>query len=85
MNSLKERIKALSAEYLEEVIGYRRHFHRHPELSFKEFETAAFIAARLSEFGIPFEEKVAKTGIVALIKGKVRSKSLKQLHSLLPG
>jgi len=70
MNSLKERIKALSAEYLEEVIGYRRHFHRHPELSFKEFETAAFIAARLSEFGIPFEEKVAKTGIVALIKGK---------------
>ena len=69
MNNLKERIKTLSGEYLEEVISYRRHFHRHPELSFKEYDTAAFIAARLSSFGIPFEDKVAKTGIVALIQG----------------
>lgn len=70
MNNLKERIKTLSGEYLKEVISYRRHFHRHPELSFKEFETAAFIAAKLTEFGVPFEDKVAKTGIVALIKGR---------------
>jgi len=70
MNSLKDRIKSLAAEYLQETINIRRHFHKNPELSFKEFETADFIAAKLNELGIPFEEKVAQTGIVALIKGK---------------
>ena len=70
MNSLKDRIKSLSREYLQEVVAIRRHFHRHPELSFKEFETASFIASKLKEYGIPFEDKVAQTGIVALIKGK---------------
>ena len=69
MNSLKDRIKSLSGECLQEVIDIRRHFHRNPELSFKEFETASFIISKLEEYGIPYEDKVAETGIVALIKG----------------
>ena len=69
MNDLKERIKSLSAEYLDEVTAIRRHFHRYPELSFKEFETASYITAKLTEYGIPFRDKVAKTGIVAIIEG----------------
>lgn len=69
MKSLKEKIKSLSGEYLEEVITIRRHFHRYPELSFKEFETASYICAKLDEYGIAYEDKVAKTGIVALITG----------------
>jgi len=70
MNSLKDRIKSLASEYLKEVTDIRRHLHRHPELSFKEFETAKFIAAKLDEYGISYQDKVAKTGIVGLIKGK---------------
>ena len=70
MNSLKDSIKSLASEYLQEVTDIRRHLHRHPELSFKEFETAKFIAEKLTEYGIPFQDKVARTGIVALIKGK---------------
>lgn len=31
---------------------FRRHLHAHPELSFKEHDTAAFIADRLTELGI---------------------------------
>ncbi|MDT8394198.1 MAG: M20 family metallopeptidase [Bacteroidales bacterium] len=69
MKSLKEKIKSLSGKYLEEVITIRRHFHRYPELSFKEFETASYICAKLDEYGIAYEDKVAKTGIVALITG----------------
>jgi amidohydrolase len=69
MNSLKDRIKSLSGEYLQEVIAIRRHIHRNPELSFKEFETASFIISKLEEYGIPYEDKIATTGIVALIKG----------------
>ncbi|MEN8225812.1 MAG: M20 family metallopeptidase [Bacteroidota bacterium] len=69
MNNLKAKIRSLTEEYLQEVIDIRRHFHRNPELSFQEFETAAFICSKLNEYGIPFEDKVAQTGIVALIRG----------------
>jgi amidohydrolase len=67
---LMDRIKALSREYFDDVVFYRRHFHATPELSMQEFQTAAYIAARLKEIGIPFREGVAKTGIVAHIEGK---------------
>ncbi|GAB5539708.1 MAG: M20 family metallopeptidase [Salibacteraceae bacterium] len=40
----------------------------HPELSYQEFETSAFIQQKLTEIGIPFEVK-AKTGIVGMIHG----------------
>ena len=70
MDKLKESIQALSREYLQEVIDIRRHLHRYPELSFREVETASFIAKRLEEYGIPFESGIAKTGIVALIEGR---------------
>ncbi|NQT78326.1 MAG: amidohydrolase [Bacteroidetes bacterium] len=69
MNILKDRIKSLAADYAKEVIGIRRHLHRHPELSFKEFETAAFIAGKLREYGIAYKDKIAQTGIVAEIRG----------------
>jgi amidohydrolase len=69
MNSLKDIIKKLSSDYLEEVTAIRRHFHKYPELSFKEFETAKYIAAKLDEMGIPYQEGVAKTGIIGMIRG----------------
>lgn len=54
------------APYLSKV---RRHIHASPELSFQEFHTSAYIAERLRDMGIPFQEGVAGTGIVALIQG----------------
>jgi amidohydrolase len=68
----KEQIQNLANLIFEEIVGYRRHLHTHPELSFKEFETAAFIKERLSAWGIPFEA-MANTGVVGLIKGDLPS------------
>lgn len=70
MDSLKDKIKALASSYAGEVIEIRRHLHRHPELSFREFDTARFIAGKLREYGITYQDKVAGTGIVGLISGK---------------
>ncbi len=67
---LKGNIKQLAAEYFEEVVFFRRHFHATPELSMKEFQTAEFIASRLEEMGIKYESGVAETGIVAVIEGQ---------------
>jgi amidohydrolase len=59
------------ASYAEEMKGWRRHLHMHPELAFECHETAAFIADRLREIGVDeIHEGIAKTGIVALIKGQ---------------
>ena len=50
------------------AIEFRRHLHAHPELSFREHQTAAFISARLSELGIE-NRPVAATGVLARIAG----------------
>ncbi len=70
MTPLKEQIEALSRLFFEEVVSIRRHFHRHPELSCEEFQTAGFICEKLDEYGIPYQKGVAETGIVGLIEGK---------------
>ena len=49
-------------------VEFRRHIHRHPELSFKEFCTAEFIEAALAAEGIECR-RVAGTGVLAKIEG----------------
>jgi hippurate hydrolase len=53
------------------MTAWRRHLHRRPELAFDCHETAAFVAARLREFGVDeVHEGIARTGVVALIRGR---------------
>jgi hippurate hydrolase len=66
---LQQKIKALAQEYAGEFVAVRRHLHAHPELSYQEFETSAFVQDKLQSWGIAFESK-ATTGIVALIEGR---------------
>jgi amidohydrolase len=63
-------IKRLAGEFLPDVVTVRRHLHAHPELSFQEFETSAYIQSKLTEWGIPFKNNIVKTGIVATIEGR---------------
>lgn len=67
--SLKERIIELSKKVEPKVIEWRHHIHENPELSNREFKTAAYIAAHLKGLGIEVQEGVAKTGVVGILKG----------------
>jgi amidohydrolase len=78
---LKERIKSLAQAYKQEVIAVRRHLHSHPELSFKEYETAAFVGEKLKEIGITEIESKATTGWSALIRGKNPEKKVVALRA----
>jgi amidohydrolase len=49
------------------IVAWRRHVHQYPELSFREVETARFIADTLAEMGVPAQTGVARTGVVAEI------------------
>jgi len=50
-------------------VEWRRGIHQHPELGFKEWLTADFIAAQLTAWGIDHQVKMAETGVVAVIEG----------------
>jgi amidohydrolase len=52
-----------------DLIALRRRFHRAPELSFEETETAAAIAARLRELGLEVREGIGGYGVVGLLRG----------------
>jgi amidohydrolase len=50
-------------------IEFRRHLHRHPELSFEEVQSAQYIEQCLDEAGIS-HSRIAETGVLAKIEGK---------------
>ncbi len=70
----------------ETLTGWRRHLHAHPELSQHERATAAFVCARLAEFGIPFVAGVGGHGVVATLArgGADRSVGLRADMDALP-
>jgi amidohydrolase len=72
MPGIKEIILKKSSEVKDEVIGLRRHIHRHPELSYHEIETGSFICDWLSKNSIDYKRGIAGTGIIAKIKGTAK-------------
>lgn len=51
------------------IVEIRHDIHANPELSNRETETAARVAAHLRGLGLEVEEGVAKTGVVAILRG----------------
>lgn len=59
------------------VVGMRRYFHMHPELSFQEYETTKKVAEELDKMGIPYEinnETTDGCGLIAWIDGAKEGK-----------
>ncbi|HBZ65659.1 MAG TPA: amidohydrolase [Bacteroidales bacterium] len=81
MKNLKDQIQKLALDGHAEFVGWRRYLHQYPELSTEEHQTAAFVAKRLTESGIPFTPGVAGTGIVAHITGRKTSNRLIALRA----
>ena len=51
------------------IVSLRRYFHSHPELSMKEYNTAARIEEELTAIEIP-TQRVGGTGVLGTLKGK---------------
>ena len=51
------------------MIAWRRDIHQHPELGNQETRTAGLAAAHLRRLGYDVRERVAVTGIVAVLRG----------------
>ena len=56
-------------DLFQRVVAWRRDFHQHPELGNREFRTASIVADHLRRLGLDVRDKVAHTGVVALLEG----------------
>jgi amidohydrolase len=77
---IREKIQELSGSIFNDVVANRRHLHSHPELSFHEVETSAFVAKKLDELGLTYH-RLADNGLVALIKGEKPSDQVVALRA----
>jgi hippurate hydrolase len=67
-------IKNRLAEMHEDITGWRRHLHMHPELMYDLHETAAFVEQKLRGFGLDdITTGIGRTGIVAVIEGRTNT------------
>ncbi|MGW8442400.1 M20 metallopeptidase family protein [Paenibacillus sp. S33] len=53
----------------ENMVEWRRHLHKNPEISFQESKTAAFVADKLESWGIEIRRQVGGHGVVGTIRG----------------
>lgn len=66
LEAVRLEIRALQPQ----LIQWRRQIHQYPELAFAEHLTSAFVAQKLTEWGIPHQAGIAQTGIVATLTGQ---------------
>jgi len=52
----------------DELTGWRRDIHAHPELGFEETRTSDLVAVKLEEFGVEVTRGVGKTGVVGRLR-----------------
>ena len=60
-----QELLARAAEFESDLIGLRRHFHQHPELSFQEQQTSREVADQVARLGYAVRRNVGVTGVVA--------------------
>ena len=61
---------------VEDMISWRRHIHQNPELSFKEYNTAAFIEEKLKSFGNIEVVRPTETSVLGILHGANEGKTI---------
>lgn len=73
---ISDRIKAISSKHFAKMVKLRREFHQYPELGYKEFKTAERVAKELKKLGIQVKTGVGMTGVVGVLAGKKKGKTV---------
>ena len=69
MLEVSKKVKQLMEQYEADFIETFHWFHQHPEMSFKEYETTAYIKGQLENLGIEIQDIGLETGVVGLLRG----------------
>ena len=60
---------SLDLAWQDDIVALRRDFHAHPELGYEEVRTSEIVAERLRDLGLEVRTGVAKTGVIAILRG----------------
>ena len=73
---LHRQIKAEVENIFPRLVEIRREIHAHPELGYQEVRTSELIASELRKIGVEVWTGIAKTGVVGLIKGSTKGRTV---------
>lgn len=54
----------------DEMTGWRRDIHAHPETAFEEVRTSGLVAEKLESWGVEVHRGLGKTGVVGVLRGR---------------
>jgi amidohydrolase len=66
---LDAQVERAVARFAPEMVEVRHKIHQNPELGYEEVATSKLVAERLRAMGLEVKTGVAKTGVVAILKG----------------
>lgn len=69
MSDLSSQLKKKAEEHFDYMVSVRRHIHKNPEVSYKEYDTTEFILNELKKMGIETHRPL-ETGCVGIIEGQ---------------
>ncbi|HNM85281.1 MAG: amidohydrolase [Mycobacterium sp.] len=64
MPDVSDTVESWLASNYDELVAWRRHIHRHPELGRQEYATTTFVAEKLTDAGLKPEIMPGGTGLV---------------------
>ena len=70
------QINELCEKYYDRIVEIRHELHMHPEVGYEEFYTSQLVADELSKLNLEVKTNVAKTGVIALLRGKYPGKTI---------
>jgi amidohydrolase len=74
--TITERIRVLSKKHFPKLVKLRRELHQHPELGYNEVKTSERVVRELRKLGIKVRTGVAKTGVVGVLTGMKKGKTV---------
>lgn len=77
VEQIKTEIATETDKIFDELVALRRDFHRYPELAYEEVRTSCIVAEYLEGLGCEVQRGVAKTGVVAHLRGDLATDSSK--------
>jgi len=66
---MKTLVDTFAEDAVKELVAVRRDLHQHPETAFEELRTSGIVAERLKALGLDVRTGVAKTGVLATVRG----------------
>jgi amidohydrolase len=66
---LEKEIRQRASQIESKLIAWRRDIHQYPELAEQETRTSGLVAEHLGKLGLEVKTGVARTGVIAILKG----------------